>query len=305
MNIWPFFLLVLSVIFFVMSLVLTVYTAYKNTKIMNRLKAMLERAENGTFSESVFDESLLSAVEEKMANYLSSSEVSAKNLAQERDKIKALIADISHQTKTPISNILLYAQLLKEYELPEESIPCVEALSTQAQKLAFLIDSLIKTSRLEAGVFVLSPKMQEVELLFHKVLEQASSQAAEKGVLLLMEETKGIACFDLKWTAEALYNIVDNAIKYTPRGGRVQLSAAQYELFFRIDVSDEGIGIAEEEQPLIFGRFYRSAAVHDTEGVGIGLYLARQIIAEQGGYLKVKSSPKEGSTFSVFLPTGQ
>ncbi|TCL53889.1 signal transduction histidine kinase [Kineothrix alysoides] len=305
MNIWTLFLFVLSVLFFVISVVFAVYTAYKNTKIMNRLKTMLEMAENGTFSESVFDESLLSAVEEKMANYLSSSEVSAKNMEQERDKVKMLIADISHQTKTPISNILLYVQLLKEQELSEESMPCVEALSAQAQKLAFLIDSLIKTSRLESGVFVLSPKMQGAELLIYKVLEQASSQAAKKGVSLLMEETKGAACFDLKWTAEALYNIVDNAIKYTPRGGRVQLSAAQYELFFRIDISDDGIGISEEEQPLIFGRFYRSATVHDTEGVGIGLYLARQIISEQGGYLKVKSSPKEGSTFSVFLPTGQ
>lgn len=159
MNKWFLFLLVLSLVFFALSLVLAVYTAHKNTKIMNRLRSMLDMAGNGTFSESVFDESLLSAVEEKMADYLSSSEVSAKNLAQERDKIKALIADISHQTKTPISNILLYSQLLKEQELPEESMPCVEALSAQAQKLAFLIDSLIKTSRLESGVFVLCPKM--------------------------------------------------------------------------------------------------------------------------------------------------
>lgn len=305
MNKWSLFLLALSLIFFALSLGLAVYTAHKNTKIMNRLKSMLDMAGNGTFSESVFDESLLSAVEEKMANYLSSSEVSAKNLAQERDKIKALIADISHQTKTPVSNILLYSQLLKEQELPDESMSCVEALSVQAQKLAFLIDSLIKTSRLESGVFVLCPIMQEVEPLFKKVLTQAFSQAKEKGVLLTAEETEGVACFDLKWTAEALYNVVDNAIKYTPGGGRIRLSAVQYELFFRIDVSDDGIGIAEEEQPLIFGRFYRSAAVHDTDGVGIGLYLARQIIAGQGGYLKVKSSLEEGSTFSVFLPMGQ
>lgn len=305
MNKWSLFLLVLSLVFFALSLVLAIYTAHKNTKIMNRLRSMLDMAGNGTFSESVFDESLLSAVEEKMADYLSSSEVSAKNLAQERDKIKALIADISHQTKTPVSNILLYSQLLKEQELPEESMPCVEALSAQAQKLAFLIDSLIKTSRLESGVFVLCPKMQKVEPLFNKVLAQAFSQAKEKGVLLTVEETEGAACFDLKWTAEALYNIVDNAIKYTPGGGRVRLSTARYELFFRIDVSDNGIGIAEEEQSLIFGRFYRSAAVHDIDGVGIGLYLARQIIAGQGGYLKVKSLLEEGSTFSVFLPMGQ
>lgn len=269
---------------------------------MNSLNRMLDAAENGSFSESVFDESLLSSVEANMAKYLSSSEVYSKKLQEERDKIKVLISDISHQTKTPIANILLYSQLLSEQKLPEESRICVKALGQQAEKLTFLIDSLVKTSRLETGVLVLHPDYQSVQLLFNKVLDQAALKADKKKIKLTAEESDIYACFDLKWTAEALYNIVDNAIKYTANGGKIHIFAKKYELFVRIDVSDSGVGITEEEFPKIFGRFYRSPAVNDTEGVGIGLYLARYIIAGQGGYIKVSSKFGEGSTFSVYLP---
>ena len=107
---------------------------------------------------------------------------------------------------------------------------------------------------------------------------------------------------DLKWTAEALGNIVDNAIKYTPGGGTVQLKVEKYSSFVKIDVIDNGIGIEKEEIPKIFGRFYRSLSVADQPGVGVGLFLAREIIQAQKGYVKVKSEIGKGSIFSVFLP---
>lgn len=96
-------------------------------------------------------------------------------------------------------------------------------------------------------------------------------------------------------------NIVDNAIKYTPYGGKVSVNIITYPMFLCIRVSDNGIGIAEEEQAKIFTRFYRSAAVKEQQGVGIGLYLAREIIREQNGYVKVESELGKGSVFSVFL----
>ena len=96
-------------------------------------------------------------------------------------------------------------------------------------------------------------------------------------------------------------NIVDNAIKYTEHG-TITISAVSYEMFARIDISDTGSGIPETEQAKIFARFYRSKAVQEQEGVGIGLYLARQILSGEGGYIKVTSALGKGSTFSVFLP---
>lgn len=285
-----------------LAIALVWYTALRQKKLMNSLNDMLDSAIIGSFTETMFDESMLSAVETRMANYLSASVLSARNLASERDKIKTLISDISHQTKTPIANILLYAELLCEQQLPEESRSSLEVLKGQAEKLAFLVDALVKISRLESGVLVLNPKQQPIQLLLEQVLEQAMPKAAVKRIRVNADRAEGTACYDLKWTAEALYNLLDNAIKYTAPEGEIHLTVKTYELFLRIDVSDNGIGISEEEQPRIFARFYRSPAISETEGVGIGLYLSRQIITGQGGYIRVQSTPHAGSIFSVYLP---
>nr|WP_228101364.1 HAMP domain-containing sensor histidine kinase [Paenibacillus donghaensis] len=272
---------------------------------MQKLNVMLDNAIEGSFSESSFDESLLSAVEAKMARYLSSCAVSSKKLAEERDHIKSLISDISHQTKTPIASILLYSQLLGEHKLPEDCQVYVNALSSQAEKLDFLIGSLVKISRLETGIITVTPIQGDVQQLLHAAISQIKPKAEAKQMNIIIETTGGKAYFDFKWTVEALYNILDNAIKYSPANSSVKISATPYEMFLRIDISDEGIGIAEEEQSRIFLRFYRSAAAKDKDGVGIGLFLARTIISSGGGYIKVSSDPGRGSAFSVFLPTGK
>ena len=107
---------------------------------------------------------------------------------------------------------------------------------------------------------------------------------------------------DSKWTAEALFNLLDNAVKYTPAGGAIHISAAQWEMYVKISVSDTGKGIPKSNQASIFRRFYREEEVHEEQGVGIGLYLAREIVTKQGGYIKVTSEVGRRSTFSVFFP---
>ena len=271
--------------------------------LLERIDRMLEQAKNGTFCEESFDETMLSRTETHFAEYLAGSAVSARNLKREQDQIKELISDISHQTKTPIANLLLYAQLLCEQPLPEKSAACAAALETQAEKLRFLIESLVKTSRLEVGVFALHPQKTAVQPLLAKAAAEIAPKAAQKGiaVTVLPGDETVTACFDEKWTEEALYNLVDNAVKYTPACGKICLSATAYELFVRLDVADTGIGIEENEQAKVFTRFYRSPAVAGQEGVGLGLYLARQIVSRQGGYCRVRSAPGAGSTFSLFL----
>ncbi len=223
-------------------------------------------------------------------------------LAEEKTKINELISDISHQTKTPIANISLYAQLLEESILSKEQRNCVTALMEQTEKLNFLINSLVKTSRLEAGIILVAPTKNTIQSLLDNVMNEGMPKAKAKGITLSAKKTDICAIFDHKWTTEALYNILDNAIKYTPCGGDITIRVTAYQLFSRIDISDTGIGMCEEETTKIFSRFYRSPRVRDEEGVGIGLYLAREIITNEGGYIKVQSSPKKGSTFSVFLP---
>ncbi|MBZ4667590.1 MAG: hypothetical protein PWP07_361 [Epulopiscium sp.] len=282
--------------------VVVLFERYKIKKMLETLNQMLDSVLDGSFTEQNFDESLLSAVENRLYRYLTASEVSARNLAVEKEKIKELIADISHQTKTPIANILLYAQLLEEQELPQQSMDCVMALRGQAEKLNFLIASLVKLSRLETGVFTLRPVYTAITPMLEDTVEQFLPKVTQKGLQLIIEPTEAYAIFDYKWTQEALCNLVDNAIKYTPPGGRIQISVKEFNLFCRIDVADTGIGISEEEQAKVFSRFYRSPSVSEQDGVGIGLYLTRQILSEQGGYIKVTSSLGRGSVFSMFLP---
>ena len=189
---------------------------------------------------------------------------------------------------------------MREQSLPEDCTLCVKALSAQAEKLNFLVSALIKTSRLETGIITVMPKSHEIEALLHEVCRQLRPKADEKGISILAEDTDINASFDMKWTTEAVFNILDNAVKYTERGGSISIKTTACELFCCIDITDTGIGISEEEHSKIFTRFYRSLAVADQEGVGIGLYLAREIIAAENGYIKVTSRPGCGSTFSVF-----
>ncbi len=273
----------------------------RTKKTMDAIGRMLDCALDGSFTEENFDESHLSALETKFANYLSASAVSDRNVALEKDKIKTLIADISHQTKTPISNLLLHSELLLEEPLAKSAKDSVEAIHAQSEKLRFLIDALVKLSRLENGIISFSPRPGTLRPMLEDVIGQFAQRAQAKGLLLTLDDSGACARFDPKWTAEALCNLVDNAVKYTPRGS-VVISTARYELFTRIDITDSGPGILDEEKARIFSRFYRAENAKEEEGVGIGLYLAREIISGQGGYLKVSSTQNTGSTFSVFLP---
>ncbi len=274
----------------------------RTRQTLERLNRMVDAAIQGTFTENSFDESLLSAVESKLAHYLAASTVSAKNVQQEKEHLKALIGDISHQVKTPTANILLYTQLLSEQPLSQESRLCVDALEGQTKKLQSMMDALVKTSRLESGVIALHPTYGKLYRVLEAAVSQLAPKAAAKGIAITLESTEAEAVFDSKWTEEAIANLLDNAVKYTPTGGSVSITVTDYHIFSAIHVRDTGPGIAEEEQPKIFQRFYRGQAHAESEGVGIGLYLVRQIARAQGGYVKVCSQVGSGSTFSLYLP---
>lgn len=278
------------------------YTRWQSRKLLDSLEDMLRAATEGEFTESAFDETRMSRLETELAHYLSASAMSARNVEREKEKIKTLIADISHQTKTPIANLLLYSELLAEEELTQTAREKLAALHGQTEKLQFLIEALVKLSRLENGIIRLCSEDHAVSYLFEQVREQYEAKAQQKGLSLTVQETDLHAVFDPEWTAEALANLADNAVKYT-KSGEIALSAVAYEMFVRIDVRDTGMGIAEEEQGKIFSRFYRSqSAGESSDGVGIGLYLTREIVSGEGGYLRVQSAVGKGSLFSMYLP---
>ncbi|WP_418485389.1 sensor histidine kinase [Dysosmobacter sp.] len=155
---------------------------------------------------------------------------------------------------------------------------------------------------METGIVVPTPTLGPVAPLLEATVEQERPAAEKKKITLQNLPFVGDASFDPRWTSEALGNVVNNAVKYTPAGGRVTVSAQMLETFCRVDVTDTGPGIPEEEQGGIFNRFYRGTLTHSAEGLGLGLYLAREILSLQGGYIKVSSKPGNGSTFSLYLP---
>ena len=276
-------------------------------KNWNRLNQMLDEGIRGEFRESRYDETELSRLECKWKQFLEGSAISRANLEKEKENIKSMISDISHQTKTPVANIRLYAELLGESlqnsQAPEAQRDMAAQIQSQAEKLDFLLQSLTKMSRLESDIVAVRPVCQRILPLLEQVKEEALLAAQKKGIQLKLccpEDFEVL--YDAKWTSEALFNILDNAVKYSPSGGTVRVAARAYEMYGAVSVKDEGAGILEEEIPKIFGRFYRPEQVRQEEGVGIGLYLAREILRKQEGYIKVCSTPGKGSVFTVFLP---
>lgn len=286
-----------------------------------RLNQMIDEAMDGTFSETDYEETELSKLEVKWKRFLTSAKLSNQKTEEERKNIKELVSDISHQTKTPLANILLYSQLLEEQNLDETSKNLVSEIVKQSEKLDFLIQSLVKTSRLETGTFQFEPKSQDLFLMLGEIVEQVKQKAKKRNIRIVLqefereraenatdfgkEEPEIRAFYDKKWTSEALYNILDNAVKYGEEGSFVEISVRAYEMFVGITIWNEGEGISEEEIPCIFQRFYRGKNASETEGVGIGLYLARQIVEEQEGYIKVLSRADGKTGFSVYLPRGR
>ncbi len=227
-----------------------------------------------------------------------------RKVDEERRELQTLVSDISHQVKTPVANLKMVTDtLLAKPVTEQERRDFLQGIRSQTDKLEFLVQSMGKASRLETGAITLEKK--DMPLL--DTLAQAMSgivySAEQKGISVEVQCPEDLrVSHDSKWTAEALFNLLDNAVKYTPAGGRICVSVEQWEMYVKLDVADTGRGIPESRQAAIFRRFYREEEVHDQPGVGIGLYLAREIISRQGGYIKVTSEVGRGSTFSVFLP---
>ena len=293
-----FFLCLIAVGFAILSGVLYLRT----TSILKKLDQMITMAIDGDFVETEYNETMLSRLETRMYQYLSLNRQNQREIAKERDRVQMLISDISHQTKTPVANMLLYTQLLQEnISSNKQALEFAQQIEQQTEKLRFLIQALVKTSQLENGIVAVVPKIHSVS----ELLEQLSwpAEAAKKGIYCGIEGEipKVTACFDQKWTLEALSNLIDNAVKYTPDGGSVLVSVTDNTAFVRIDVKDTGIGISEEDTARIFTRFYRASQVQSEPGIGLGLYLVREILQREGGYIKVSSTLGKGSVFSLFL----
>ncbi|HJB75125.1 MAG TPA: HAMP domain-containing histidine kinase [Candidatus Eubacterium faecale] len=263
------------------------------------IEALVEQQERIVFPEN--EDTLTARLQHQLLKLRNILTAQNQMLAQEKEQIKTLISDISHQIKTPVA-ANTFAQLLDDKELSdEERGEYIATLQTSLEKLTFLTNSLIKMSRLESGMISLKPEKNNLNDIILQAVKTVYAKAKEKNITITFDcEQNFKAVLDFNWTAEAIANVLDNAVKYTPNGGIVGLEITEYPSYLRLDISDNGIGIPEEEQAKIFGRFYRGKYSAGIDGVGIGLYLTRDIIQKQHGYIKARSD-KNGSSFSVFV----
>lgn len=250
-----------------------------------------------------YEDSLTSKVQGKLMQYYDIMHEGRLQSQRDKETLQSLVSDISHQVKTPVANLKLYTGILQKPELPEEKrVLFVATMDEQINKLDFLMQSLIKMSRLETGTFVLTPAEARLGDTIAQAMSTVWAKAEKKQIELTVECAPEIMVqHDPKWTAEAIGNILDNAVKYTPAGGQISITVRPWQFYTRIDISDTGIGIPEEHYNDVFQRFYRAQEVAAEEGVGLGLYLANGIITRQKGYISVKSKVGAGTTFSVYL----
>ena len=254
--------------------------------------------------QTVEEESLFYKINYQLGRLYEVMQENKNSIAKERADLQELISDISHQVKTPIANLKMINATLLEQEVPsDKQREFLLASGTQLDKLDFLMQAMIKTSRLETGVISLEKKQQPIYDTLAMALGGIFLNAERKHIQVEVNcpETL-VVSHDRKWTAEALFNILDNAVKYTPEYGSIRVCVESWEMHLKVSITDTGKGIPENQQGAIFRRFYREEDVHDIEGIGIGLYLAREIISLQNGYIQVTSQVGTGSTFSVFLP---
>ena len=225
------------------------------------------------------------------------------SLDKEKESIKELVTDISHQLKTPLASLKLYNTLLIEEELDDEDrIEFLKTNEMSINKLHNLIDSLVNISRLEASMINIKIENKSIKQTLIKAINSTVPKANQKNININIEDFEDIEIpHDTKWTEESIFNVLENAVKYSSENKDINVQVSETINFIRIDIKDNGIGIDKSEYNNIFKRFYRSEKVDDIEGSGIGLYLSRKILEKQGGNIIVSSQKEQGSKFSLFL----
>ncbi|MGI6070088.1 MAG: sensor histidine kinase [Blautia sp.] len=237
----------------------------------------------------------------RLYDILTANEAREKEL---REELSGLVADLVHQINTPLTNISLYVSFLEDPSLDEDTRKrFLDRINGQVEKMKWFGNGFDKVARLETDIIHLQPKEQPLLPILLGAIDQAALKAEAAGLEISLEGDRELTVWcDRKWTEEAIFNLLDNAVKYAVRKGRIRVNVTAYDLFARVDVEDVSQTIGETEYNHVFQRFYRgSSAAMVTEGVGLGLYLTRQIIDGQSGYLQLAPGKDGGNVFSVFL----
>lgn len=315
---------------FLCGFLLISYSFYRLSKNQKKQEMMLHTLLDRYLSEdysslktevltdSVFSDTFTDTLY-KLGNKLMTK---TRALAEERDYTKTLVTDISHQLKTPVSALKTCLTMCTEADTEEERTDFLQRCILQMQNLESLVTVLVNVSRLETSLISFHQEAVPLSDLLTDAVNTVYEKALQKNITvevlvpepdLLPEAQLPFAggntsrislMLDRRWSVEAIANILDNAIKYSPVGSTVTIRLHQFYSYISLEIADQGIGIPKEEYNQIFKRFYRGShpLIKQSEGVGVGLFLARRIIEEQGGAVSVKPAAGQGSVFVVRLP---
>lgn len=256
-----------------------------------------------TQNNKEYEETIESKLLHQINKYKDELDIEKEETIHSKQEIQSLVTHISHQVKTPLANIKIYNDLLARNDLSkEEAIDFHIMLNQQINKLDFLMESLIKMSRLEIDIIQLDIEKNDLYSTLIEVINHVFLLAEKKHINIeLSKNTHISALYDEKWTQEAIFNVLENCIKYSNKNTTITIQMSKNTFFSKIIITDQGIGIKKENYNNIFQRFYRAQEVQDKDGIGIGLYLTREILSREEGYITVQSEYGKGSTFTIYL----
>ncbi|MBS5398583.1 MAG: HAMP domain-containing histidine kinase [Lachnospiraceae bacterium] len=292
-------------IFLAILLILTIcYGIYQKRKTYRMIDRLLDSVlSQETIVHSEVEEGEFSALVSKIRQIQEVLENRARSADNEKEQVKSLVSNMSHQLKTPLANLSLYAEILGQGEIaPERKAEFADKMQRQIEKLNWIVESLSKMIKLEQNIDGFEVKDTPIRQTILDAVDTVYEKVEKKKLHLDLEPFEDRALYhNRKWTVEVFVNLLENAIKYTDKGGAISIHVKPYELYTEIQFTDNGRGIRREELTDIFKRFYRSPEVENMEGSGIGLYLSNLILEKEKGYIKAASEYGKGSCFSVFL----
>lgn len=287
---------------------------YKIIKyIYDRLKSIdknITLAINGNYNNTrdkynvpVYREGTLYRIDYQLDKLISKLYNNNENLINEKKKLNKLVTEITHQLKTPVAAIKLFNSLLDKDNIEDtEKNNIISKMNDEINRVQWFVSSLTEISKLETGLIQLEIKEKDINQTITQAVNSIYISARQKNIEIIMKKNSNkYFCYDSKWTKEAIVNILDNAVKYTDNDGTITIECVNTVMSNKIRITDTGRGINEEDIPFIFDRFYKSDKTELDEGIGVGLYLAKEIMKSQDGSIKVYSQIGSGTTFELIF----
>lgn len=290
------------------------YMRYRRVyKSFEMLETYMSEFEDGNYkyqiSKGALKEGIHSQLLGQLENLGRTFDLMKEQMVDEKENTKALVTDISHQLKTPLSALKMSFELINDDQVGEsEKEEFLERAHKEVKKMDNLLDSLTNLSRLEADLIQICPVEASLKETIVKAVNSLYMKAFDKKIEIELKPFEDMMIpHDPKWTGEAFVNVLDNAVKYSDPGQSIEIRVVPQITYVVIEIEDQGIGIPKSEYQNIFKRFYRikTSRVNETEGSGVGLYLVRRILEEQGGNVRAIPGKERGTIFQMVLEKTQ